>query len=241
MIVDGLGTCIGALFGSALPTTVHVGHKRHKTIGARAGYSISNAAAFLVLFMSGVFPALVQLVDQASLSLPHASLSHTQVSLSHKSLSHTKVSHPHVTQPSPPYTPPMLSCPNSAQAGERECDAHLRRADDRDAGGRELGDASHARSARRNHDSRLRLGESHTRTLPACVAPLIFLTRLHTPSLPPISTQSPPNLPPISPPISPIRRPSPRLGTTRRMWGYTTLRLAVASWPRSSSRRSFRI
>ena len=97
MIVDGLGTCIGALFGSALPTTVHVGHKRHKTIGARAGYSISNAAAFLVLFMSGVFPALVQLVDQASLSLPHASLSHTQVSLSHKSLSHTSLSHTQVS------------------------------------------------------------------------------------------------------------------------------------------------
>ena len=30
MVVDGLGTCIGALFGSFLPTTVYLGHPIHK-------------------------------------------------------------------------------------------------------------------------------------------------------------------------------------------------------------------
>lgn len=60
MIVDGVGTCIGAFFGSVIPTTVYIGHKRHKVIGAHAGYSILNALLYFILFNVGLFPVPFQ-------------------------------------------------------------------------------------------------------------------------------------------------------------------------------------
>lgn len=66
MVVDGIGTMIGAFFGSAIPTTVYIGHARHKLIGSRAVYSVLNALTYFVLLMSGIFPTIFTIVDPVS-------------------------------------------------------------------------------------------------------------------------------------------------------------------------------
>ncbi|PRY22225.1 AGZA family xanthine/uracil permease-like MFS transporter [Aliiruegeria haliotis] len=62
-ITDGLGTMIGALFGSPFPTTAYIGHPAYKRMGAHAGYIIGvgvviPAAAFLGLlaFLNNLIP-----------------------------------------------------------------------------------------------------------------------------------------------------------------------------------------
>jgi len=66
MMADGLGTIVGACFGSPLPTTVYIGHSRHKASGATAGYSLLNALVYLILTMSGIFPLIYEFVDKVS-------------------------------------------------------------------------------------------------------------------------------------------------------------------------------
>jgi AGZA family xanthine/uracil permease-like MFS transporter len=53
MTMDGVGTIVGSLFGNPFPTTVYFGHPGWKAVGARAGYSILNGIAYLVLGLSG--------------------------------------------------------------------------------------------------------------------------------------------------------------------------------------------
>lgn len=67
MIVDGVGTMFGAVFGSPLPTTVYVGHARHKAVGASAGYSIVNAFLFTIILLAGLFPVIFACVDAISI------------------------------------------------------------------------------------------------------------------------------------------------------------------------------
>uniref|UniRef100_A0A7S4F4P7 SLC26A/SulP transporter domain-containing protein n=3 Tax=Chrysotila carterae TaxID=13221 RepID=A0A7S4F4P7_CHRCT len=69
MLADGLGTCVGALFGATLPTTVYIGHIRHKRLGATAGYSIANGVVYFVLLMSGIFPTIYAIVDGVSVGM----------------------------------------------------------------------------------------------------------------------------------------------------------------------------
>lgn len=57
LTVNGLGTLIGACFGSPFPLTIYIGHPGWKAIGARAGYSTLN----------GIFIALICLTGSASL------------------------------------------------------------------------------------------------------------------------------------------------------------------------------
>merc|ERR1712159_33672 len=66
MICDGVGTAIGALFGATMPTTVYIGHVRHKAIGSKCAYSIGNGVLYFILMMSGLFPVIYQLVDVIS-------------------------------------------------------------------------------------------------------------------------------------------------------------------------------
>src|SRR5262245_54136771 len=44
LTVNGLGSIAAALFGSAFPTTIYIGHPGWKALGARAGYSVMNGA-----------------------------------------------------------------------------------------------------------------------------------------------------------------------------------------------------
>src|SRR5205085_11458371 len=49
LIVNGLGSIAAALFGSAFPTTIYIGHPGWKAIGARAGYSVLNAVFITII------------------------------------------------------------------------------------------------------------------------------------------------------------------------------------------------
>lgn len=53
MAVNGAGTLVAALFGSCFPTTIYIGHPGWKALGARAGYSVLNAAFFAVVGLTG--------------------------------------------------------------------------------------------------------------------------------------------------------------------------------------------
>ncbi|MTI94692.1 MAG: hypothetical protein FH749_04265 [Firmicutes bacterium] len=62
MIVDGVGTLIGAMLGSPFTTTVYIGHAGWKNIGARAGYSVATGIASLLICVLGVVPILLNVV-----------------------------------------------------------------------------------------------------------------------------------------------------------------------------------
>jgi len=66
MVVDGLGTMVGGLFGSVMPTTVYIGHTRHKLNGSSAGYSLANALLYLIITMAGLLPVIYSFVDDVS-------------------------------------------------------------------------------------------------------------------------------------------------------------------------------
>jgi len=53
LLANGAGTLLGACFGSPFPTTIYIGHPGWKSLGARIGYSVLNAAFFTVLGLSG--------------------------------------------------------------------------------------------------------------------------------------------------------------------------------------------
>lgn len=63
MLADGLGTMVGAIFGSPLPTTVYIGHTRHKVAGAKMSYSLLNGALYFILFVAGIIPVIFYAVD----------------------------------------------------------------------------------------------------------------------------------------------------------------------------------
>jgi len=69
MLVDGLGTMIGAIFGSVIPTTVYIGHRRHKIVGATAMYSLFNGFAYFILMMSGLTGVLFYIIDPVSIGV----------------------------------------------------------------------------------------------------------------------------------------------------------------------------
>ncbi|WP_242948947.1 uracil permease [Clostridium amylolyticum] len=54
MIMDGVSTMIGSFLGNPFPTTVYFGHPSWKEIGARAGYSVVVAFAYLIIGLSGL-------------------------------------------------------------------------------------------------------------------------------------------------------------------------------------------
>jgi AGZA family xanthine/uracil permease-like MFS transporter len=53
LTVNGVGSVSAALFGSAFPTTIYIGHPGWKAIGARAGYSILNGAFVTTVCITG--------------------------------------------------------------------------------------------------------------------------------------------------------------------------------------------
>lgn len=66
MIVDGLGTCIAALFGSFFSTTVYIGHPIHKALGAKRGYSLFNGIIYFVLLLSGLFASIYESIPECA-------------------------------------------------------------------------------------------------------------------------------------------------------------------------------
>jgi AGZA family xanthine/uracil permease-like MFS transporter len=53
LTVNGLGSVAAALFGSAFPTTIYIGHPGWKALGARAGYSVLNGAFVTLICITG--------------------------------------------------------------------------------------------------------------------------------------------------------------------------------------------
>lgn len=53
LTVNGLGSVAAALFGSAFPTTIYIGHPGWKALGARAGYSVLNGVFATAVCISG--------------------------------------------------------------------------------------------------------------------------------------------------------------------------------------------
>jgi AGZA family xanthine/uracil permease-like MFS transporter len=54
LLINGLGTLLGAGFGSCFPTTIYIGHPGWKEMGARYGYSILNAVVCTLLCLTGL-------------------------------------------------------------------------------------------------------------------------------------------------------------------------------------------
>ena len=53
LTINGLGSVAAALFGSAFPTTIYIGHPGWKALGARAGYSVLNGAFVTAVCVTG--------------------------------------------------------------------------------------------------------------------------------------------------------------------------------------------
>jgi AGZA family xanthine/uracil permease-like MFS transporter len=58
MMIDGMGSMLGAAFGSPWGTTVYIGHKTYKKFGATRGYSVLNGALYCVMGLFGLHAVL---------------------------------------------------------------------------------------------------------------------------------------------------------------------------------------
>ena len=64
-ITDGVGTCIGGLFGGVLPTTVYIASVGTKEMGAGRGYSIANGVVYLLAATFGVIGVIAEVIPLA--------------------------------------------------------------------------------------------------------------------------------------------------------------------------------
>lgn len=62
MVMDGVSTMLGALFGNPFPTTVYFGHPGWKELGARAGFTVVNGVAYLAICLTGLTGVLMALI-----------------------------------------------------------------------------------------------------------------------------------------------------------------------------------
>jgi len=62
LAINGLGTMIGALFGSPFPTTIYIGHPGWKGLGARIGYSVLNGVFITCVALFGLMGFVAALI-----------------------------------------------------------------------------------------------------------------------------------------------------------------------------------
>jgi AGZA family xanthine/uracil permease-like MFS transporter len=62
LMANGIGSVVAALFGSAFPTTIYIGHPGWKRLGARAGYSGLNGIFIGILCLTGTIHAVLAFV-----------------------------------------------------------------------------------------------------------------------------------------------------------------------------------
>lgn len=62
MIVNGIGSLTGSLFGSPVPTCVYLGHTGWKYMGAGAGYSLATGIATLFVCATTLIPVFMAVV-----------------------------------------------------------------------------------------------------------------------------------------------------------------------------------
>jgi AGZA family xanthine/uracil permease-like MFS transporter len=68
MLLDGLYTLVGALFGSPYPNTTFIGHPAYKRMGARVNYGIMAAILLAVLALFGLFSGISILIPIAAVA-----------------------------------------------------------------------------------------------------------------------------------------------------------------------------
>ncbi|MGE0820984.1 MAG: NCS2 family permease [Candidatus Binatia bacterium] len=62
LLANGIGSLAAALFGSAFPTTIYIGHPAWKAMGARAGYSVLNGVVITMLCLLGGITLVLKIV-----------------------------------------------------------------------------------------------------------------------------------------------------------------------------------
>jgi adenine/guanine/hypoxanthine permease len=62
LAMNGIGSIVAGLFGSAFPTTIYIGHPGWKAMGARMGYSAVNGLVVGVLCFTGSAAAVLRVV-----------------------------------------------------------------------------------------------------------------------------------------------------------------------------------
>jgi AGZA family xanthine/uracil permease-like MFS transporter len=62
LLMNGVCSVVAALFGSAFPTTIYIGHPGWKAMGARSGYSILNGVVITLLCLIGGMTLVLRLV-----------------------------------------------------------------------------------------------------------------------------------------------------------------------------------
>lgn len=62
LLVNGLGSSLGAVCGSPFPTTIYIGHPGWKAMGARIGYSLLNGVVFAAIALSGLTALVAAIV-----------------------------------------------------------------------------------------------------------------------------------------------------------------------------------
>ncbi|MBT3222028.1 MAG: xanthine/uracil/vitamin C permease, partial [Proteobacteria bacterium] len=67
-VMDGVGTMIGAMFGSAFPTTVYIGHPGYKRLGARSGYALMVGIVLFLASILGLVSFLHALIPVAAVA-----------------------------------------------------------------------------------------------------------------------------------------------------------------------------
>lgn len=68
MISDGVGTMVGALFGTPFGTSVYIGHPAYKKMGAGTLYSVMNCVFFFFFAIFGVFGLLGGLIPNTAIA-----------------------------------------------------------------------------------------------------------------------------------------------------------------------------
>jgi AGZA family xanthine/uracil permease-like MFS transporter len=59
LMANGIGSVVAALFGSAFPTTIYIGHPGWKRLGARSGYSALNGIFISLLCLTGTIQGVL--------------------------------------------------------------------------------------------------------------------------------------------------------------------------------------
>ncbi|HUF39347.1 MAG TPA: hypothetical protein VMN57_12555 [Anaerolineales bacterium] len=62
ILVDGVGSIVGTLFGSPFPNAVYIGHPGWKAIGGRSGYSLATGILVVVVTLLGLIPVLLSII-----------------------------------------------------------------------------------------------------------------------------------------------------------------------------------
>jgi adenine/guanine/hypoxanthine permease len=62
LMANGIGSVVAALFGSAFPTTIYIGHPGWKRLGARSGYSALNGVFIAFLCLTGTIQAVLSFI-----------------------------------------------------------------------------------------------------------------------------------------------------------------------------------